>query len=522
MENNIEKDVKNACEDMTLRELSEYLENTDMPEISEDSKSRIKAMVSQKMPKSSNENKKISGGTKVHSGRKFNKSIIRLATVAAAFVLVVSGAFMLNTDSVKASLAKLFGFVPGVGVVEVPVVENTESSNENGWYILERANYVQQNDMAKVEIQNANMTGNVFTVNYTVDLLNISIAELENLSVNLSENSFRDYADLYRDKGYEAYFEIKDSADTLTPLSSVKLCGTDLNLMDRKVLSGESLEGAKLICISERYAVENTDVAINPDGSLTIGGLEVEFSMKNLETYILDESAEQNGEICTANGMKLLCVPMWEEERLYLDFYTLESGEYDRLGGFGMGYWPVVTVNGTEVETFADESYVFDTKETGCFGRRVYCDLSGVEGEFETVEISLEGVMAVEEDDSAILDVSVLDTVNEKELTFSQTASMTRTDVLFVGLEEYRDEDEFLYSEYGNVLVSYRLNEKCEDAVFAGFEKISINGVEQDIWAEGYNEMYFKLPCAFEELREIKGEGAVYFVYRQFDFTIQK
>ena len=318
MEQNIEKDVRNACDDMSLQELTEFLETVDMPEVSDDSKERIKALVEQKIGRNSVSNKK--------ERRIITKGVIRFAYVAAALVLVVSGTLMLNTDSVKAALAKLFGFVPGVGVVEVPVDEKGEVLPENKWYILEQAKYNQKNEMVEIEIQNANLVDDVLTVNYTIDLLNISNTELEQLSVNLSEESFKDYADFYRNKGYATYFEIKDSADTLTPLSSVELGGNDLNLIDREVLSGESLEGAKLICISECYKVVNFDENTMSNGSLTVGELKVDFAMKNLQAYIQEESAEQNGAICTTDGIELLCVPMWEEKTLYLDFYTLESG----------------------------------------------------------------------------------------------------------------------------------------------------------------------------------------------------
>ena len=504
MEQNVEKAVKNACDDMSLQELTEYLETVDMPEVSDDSKERIKALVEQKI------------------GRKRTKGVIRFAYVAAALVLVVSGTFMLNTDSVKAALAKLFGFVPGVGVVEVPVDEKGEVLPENKWYILEQAKYNQKNDMVEIEIQNANLVDDVLTVNYTIDLLKISNTELEQLSANLSEESFKDYAELYRNKGYAAYFEIKDSADTLTPLSFVELAGNDLKMTDREVLSGESLEGARFICISERYRVANFDENSMSNGSLTVGELKVDFAMRNLQTYIQDESAAQNGAICTADGIELLCVPMWEEKTLYLDFYTLESGEFDRLIGFGMGYWPVVIANNQEVEGYVDESYVFASENTGCLGRRVYYDLSVVEGEIETVEVFLDGVMAVRDGDSAVLDVMNLDMQNKEEVELSQTASMPRTDIVFSGLKKYQEESEFLYSEYGNVAVSYRLEDKKEDAVFAGFDQMYINDIKQDIWAEGDCEIYLQLPCAFEDLKKMEGKGAQYFVYRCFSFTLEK
>ena len=300
------------------------------------------------------------------------------------------------------------------------------------------------------------------------------------------------------------------------------MAGNKLNLIDREVLSGESLEGARFICISESYKVANFDENTMSNGSLTVGALKVDFAMRNLQTYIQDESAAQNGAICTADGIELLCVPMWEEKTLYLDFYTLESGEFDRLIGFGMGYWPVVIANNQEVEGYVDESYVFASENTGCLGRRVYYDLSVVEGEIETVEVFLDGVMAVRDGDSAVLDVMNLDMQNKEEVELSQTASMPRTDIVFSGLKKYQEESEFLYSEYGNVAVSYRLEDKKEDAVFAGFDQMYINDIKQDIWAEGDCEIYLQLPCAFEDLKKIEGKGAQYFVYRSFSFTLEK
>lgn len=525
MEHKIETDVRNAYDNMPLEELSEYMENVDIPTVSDESKARIKKLVNEKIG-INNSNGDFYRGKKTKNERnKVKKSVYRFATMAAACVLVLGGVLFMNTDSVKASLAKLFGFVPGMGVVEVPSDEKEELPVSDRWFILKQARYSGADDMIGVEIQNATLTNNELTINYTVDLLNISVNDLEVLSDNLSDNSFKDYADLYRSHGYETYFGIKETADTLTPLSSVELNGSTLNLLNREVLSGEALEGAKLICISESYKVENINVETMPAGSLTVGALKVDFGMRDLQAYILDESAEQNGAICTADGMKLLCVPTWEGETLLLDFYTLESGEYERLLGFGMGVWPVVTVNNQEIEGYADERYVFESENTGCLGRRLYYDLSDVEGEIKTLEVTLEGVMAVNDEDVVMVDVTAVNAENADTIEFSQQAYLSGTNIEFVGLEKYQDEDEFLYSEYGNVLVSYRTVEKDINAVFAGFDEIYINGIKQDIWAEGmqeYQEIYLKLPCEFQELEKIECKGAQYFVYRNFTFTIEK
>ena len=555
MNKNIETDIKNAYDDMSLQELTEYMEHINMPSVSDESKARIKALVAQKLDtenistkekqttstKSQGkttdyQSKTIKNGKSKLSKRRRNTGVFRFATVAAAFVLVITGMFVLNTDSVKASLAKMFGFIPGVGVVEVPSedtsnnpqsteetsINGTDNNQSTGWYILKDATYRASDENIVVEIQNANIVDDVLTVNYTVDLLNISVSDLEELSLNLSEDSFKDYADLYTNAGYASYFEIKASADTLTPLSSVELEGNTLSLLDREVLSGEALEGAKFICISESYKVNASAIQAAPAGSLTVGGLKVDFAMRDLQAYILDESAEQNGAICTVNGIKLLCVPSWDGEIIYLDFYTMETGDYDRLLGFGMGYWPEVTVNNQSVEGFVDESYVFETEDTGCLGRRIYYDLSGVEGEITNVEVYLEGVMAVKDEEVAVLDATKLDMTEEGVIHFSQTVNMSQTSVEFTGLTKYKDEDEFLYSEHGNVLVNYNATDSYGDAEFAGFDRITINGIDHDIWAEGDGELYLKLPCELNEVKAIECKGIQYFVYSGFTFTIEK
>lgn len=546
MDKNIEKDVKNACDDMSLQELTEYMEYIDMPSVSDESKDRIKALVAKKLDteKMNTNVKQITG---IKTQNNINKSrrrqdriaknrgakrTFRFATVAAVAVLIITATFMMNTESVMAALAKMFGFIPGVGVVEVPSEENSEHSQlvegdsaENnqtkGWYILEGARCSKSDENVTVEIQNANIVNDVLTVNYTVDLLNISISDLEELSLNLSEDSFKDYADLYTNAGYESYFKIEASANTLTPLSSVELEGDKLSILDREVLSGETLEGAKLICISERYKVDASVIETAPTGNLTVGNLKVDFAMKDLLAYVADESARQNGAICMVDGIKLLCVPTWEGEKLFLDFYVMESGAYDRVLGFGMGYWPELTVNHQRIEGYADESYVFETENTGCLGRRIYYDLSDVEGEITTVDVYLEGIMAAQSDEIAVLDTTKLD-MSTEEIHFSQAVNMGETNLEFSGLAKYVDEDEFLYSEYGNALVRYTATDYSGDAEFAGFEGISINGIEHGIWAEGDGELYLKLPCEFDEIKKIEFEGTQYFVYSGFTFTIEK
>ena len=49
MENKIETDVRNAYDNMSIEELSEYLENVDIPIVSNESKARIKKLVNKKI-----------------------------------------------------------------------------------------------------------------------------------------------------------------------------------------------------------------------------------------------------------------------------------------------------------------------------------------------------------------------------------------------------------------------------------------------------------------------------------------
>ena len=49
MEHKIETDVRNAYDNMPLEELSEYMENVDIPTVSDESKARIKKLVNEKI-----------------------------------------------------------------------------------------------------------------------------------------------------------------------------------------------------------------------------------------------------------------------------------------------------------------------------------------------------------------------------------------------------------------------------------------------------------------------------------------
>ena len=91
-------------------------------QLEKESKARIKKLVNKKID-INNSNGDFYREKKTKSKKtKIKKSVYRFATMAAACVLVLGGVLFMNTDSVKASLAKLFGFVPGIGVVEVILI----------------------------------------------------------------------------------------------------------------------------------------------------------------------------------------------------------------------------------------------------------------------------------------------------------------------------------------------------------------------------------------------------------------
>lgn len=464
---NMENEIRKAYDAMSLEELDDNIRNMEFEPLDASSEQRIKDKVKEKMNSLDKESKK-------HAKGKARRAMV--AAIAFGFALV--GAVVCSSEQVRASIAKLFGFVPGRGVVEVEGEEDTsEEAKNTDWYILDSSNLIpEEDDKISLTIKDAVISGDILELRYTVYLSDITDYDLENVYTTYDGEYVNPLYGLYYDREYNDYFKITDGDDpVIAPLSTLILNGNTVEANDINVTVTESLESARTVCISEFYNVSDILSSDAPEGTLTLGKVSVHFSMKQLEFASSTEGAAENGCIAEIDGVKILCVPTWDGDNLYVDYYSLEIGEYSSIGGFRTYWYPtdVLGVNGTVVESIVDESYIFDDEGSTHIGPRIKYDLSGF-ADKSNIVINANGLLVEKSyEDKGISFTEPLtsqQTINEvvelDDISI-EVAEISNPDLSDGGYED---------SEYGYLTIKLKATSKDESKQFVSLGDISING----------------------------------------------
>ena len=493
---NISKELKRAYEEMKPDRLEAELEGIELPPLSAEAEQRIKNMV----------NNKIS----TQENNFFGKTIMKTAKwriIAAAFVLVFAAAAVFSSGSVRAAVAKIFGFVPGVGIVE-------KDEETGDIYILENVFDFAENQDIKLTLNDAFAYNGKLELRYTLYLSRISDAELDDYCNNLP--------DLYRSLGYDKYFEIAEESPRLMPHTTAVIGGEELSSESIAVTETESLESARTICISNVYDISDINLSEVSAGVLNIENIEIGFELKKID-FAENAADAADGRIIEVDGIKILCVPTFRDNLLYLDYYACDLGGYKSTTGFrGWFNTDTLTANGKLIEDELDESCIFFSENSAHVGNRLVYDLSGIEAE-EAV-INAFGIFAEKEYDGKGV---YLDAAPSAEQTVNQTADLDGTiiTVSSIAFRDYGWEDG--YEEYGHGCVEFRYKAEttAEGREFIDFRKILINGEETDCFGiEQYDLEYtsiiIPLKMPYEEVRSIEFESAQFLLAEDIEIEI--
>lgn len=493
---NITEELKRAYDEMTPAQFEAELEGIEAAPLSADALQRIKNMVNNKI------------NTK--EDNFFGKTITKTAKwriIAAAFVLVFAAAAVFSSGSVRAAVAKIFGFVPGVGVVE-------KDEEAGDIFILRNADPSEENDDIKLTLNHAFANRGKLELSYTVYLSRISDADLDDYCNSLPE--------LYRILGYDKYFDISEDSPRLMPHTAATLGGSEIIPGSINVTETESLESARTVCISSIYDISGIDLNGISTGTLNIGNLEIGFEMQKIE--LAENAAEASGgTLIDADGIKLLCVPTRRDNLLYLDYYACSLGEYKSTKGFRKWFnTDTLTVEGEIISDEIDESCIFFSEGSARVGNRLKYDLSGVEA--DKAVINAFGIFAEKEYSGKGVFLASAPAAEQK---INQTADLDGTVIKVSSMShcDYGEEDGYEEYGYGCVEFRYKAENTAQNREFIDFSKILINGEETDCFGINqydleYTSIIIPLKMPYEEIRSIEFAGAEFLLAEEIEIEI--
>ncbi len=553
----MEKELRKVFDAMPLDQLSDELNNIELEPLSPDSEQRIKDMVKEKMKKEN-----------VELAKKSKSKSKRWLVAAAAFVFAFIGAAIYKADDVKAEFTQLFGFVPGVGVVEVDREENTVAKDDQNtsdlkesagdkkkdskekdskgdtakdgaadktpavqatkWYLLENVDATASDEMIRVELKDAVVAGDKLELRYAVRLLKITDEELEAAYAALNGVDESALKEMYVRLGYDKYF-LLDGKESLVlkPSSNTTVNGKAVKASKMSVGGSETTEGSRVVCISETYDVKDVLTEEIPSGTLDIAGVKLDFKMKKLDLGGSPEDVIDNGFVEELNGVKVMCVPTWKDQKLFVDFYTMDSGDYSAVLGFNMfGRGScITTVNGQSLEDVGDDSYAFEDMDSSYLGRNAY-DLNGLKGEVQSAKVKTNGLWVRQNLENKKLELTPAATVQQE---LDDVLKLDGSNVEFVEMSNRPCDsvEDFDYSEHGYLVLTYRAEDADVNKQFMWFGSLSVNGENvEDFTMEcgnvGYSVVLIPLPVPYSEVRTVEFTSADYMLNGNMEFDLKK
>ncbi len=535
----MEKELRKVFDAMPLDQLSDELNNIELEPLSGDSEQRIKNMVKEKMKKEH-----------VEFTKRPKSKAKGWLVAAAALVFAFTGAAIYKADDVKAEFAQLFGFVPGVGVVEVEHEESTVAQNDKKaddkkkdkgattetaptvqatkWYLLENVDATASDDMIQVELKDAVVAGDKLELRYALRLLKITDEELEAAYAALNGVDESALKEMYVRLGYDKYFSLDgDEALVLKPCSTTTLNGKTVKASTVSVGGSETTEGSRVICISETFDVKDVLTKDVPSGTVSIAGVNLDFKMKNLDLGGSPEDVTNNGFVEEMDGVKVMCVPTWKDQKLFVDFYTMDCGEYSTVLGFNMFGREscTTTVNGQPLENVGDDSYLFDDMDSSYLGRCAY-DLGGLNGEVQSANVKTNGLRVRQNLENKKLEVTPAATVQQE---LDDVLKLDGSNVKFVEMSNRPCDsvDDFDYSEHGYLVLTYRAEDADVNKQFVWFGGLRVNGENvEDFTMEcgnvGYSVVLIPLPVPYSEVRTVEFTSADYMLNGNMEFDLKK
>lgn len=239
---------------------------------------------------------------------------------AAAFIIMIGAAS--QSEAVQAAIKKMFTFIPGISIEET-----TTSSNPEVLYSLDGDPVTKSNDLMSVTLQNA------YISDYSVDIVyRIKLNFIPDGLVSKEEMQ-----KILDEKGVSSYIEVRDTEGfggyTFLDVNP-KVTVNGAAFTDLQNYGGGSVDDmtytVRISGISEDIQKFGESLPV----TLNVGDLSFDLKFKPIETY---ESINEIGPTAMHNGISVTAVPRWDEDILYVKFYSLNYSDFNQVYGF-IGY----------------------------------------------------------------------------------------------------------------------------------------------------------------------------------------
>lgn len=229
-------------------------------------------------------------GFKRHKGIYISK---KLAACAAAFILLLTFFSLMGFNNMAAAIGKIFGFIPGYGIVE---------NNESIEYILSQP-VSAENEKVKLSLDNAIATKSGMTVMFTL------------------ERKSYDEQQLMKDKQTE--LEQHQNGGSLSRPEVALYAG------ERKLTeySGYTGGGGKNETSTFSYELNPGDISTGESYKLEYAdyGLSLEFRLKSYDSY---NTLEEIGATGYNNDISITAVPTFSDGQVQVDLYAVNKSGY--------------------------------------------------------------------------------------------------------------------------------------------------------------------------------------------------
>lgn len=268
---------------------------------------------------------------------------------AAAALLLVFGVLLANADSVKAAIGRIFKFIPGIGIV---------SEEDSTALYMDGMRLTAKDGSMSMSLNNVYVTdGGVYVVwNVKID----GFDKADNFSAG-------EYREKLRALGCEEYFDIEERESGMFSAGlKVSLSVNGKSMTAAPAIRGGSYDditGTTFFKASKDMIGELSD---SKTCVVKMGASEFDVKLRGYDMY---STVEDIGPSQTLNGITLIAMPEWYEDRLEVTMYNINMSDLGSVYAFENLYSenpsrPYVIINGEKLScspvTGSGEKLVFD------------------------------------------------------------------------------------------------------------------------------------------------------------------
>ena len=280
--------------------------------------------------------KKLGKNIIFNLNKRFHKTnfnfVRKIAIAGVALMLILTITIATNVGGVKASIQKIFAFIPGVGVVKVDDIGSL--------YYMKGDSQTKGNENYEVKLNYIYASKESVRITWELISKNPSDSQSDvktSFKTKLEDNEYPDMKLVIGDKIYESWSSV----------SGGNKCETWIDVKD--------------------VTWNLTDVY-----QIVVQDIKFDFSLQDYEVY---EQTEDIGPTQRLNDISMTAIPKWEENSVVIALYDLNYSKFDSIGVYNKyslsQYTPYLTIGDATINR---EKIDLDRGE-----EKMVFDLSGIE-----------------------------------------------------------------------------------------------------------------------------------------------